>query len=40
MENMNLTFIELKDSKKAERFQFQSNGLGDFPVGVLGDSEE
>lgn len=37
--DMNLTFIELKDSKKAERFQFQSNGLGDFPVGVLGDVE-
>lgn len=37
--DMNLTFIELKNSKKTEKFQIQSHGLGDFPVGVLGDIE-
>lgn len=37
--DMELTFIELKDSKMAERFQFKPGGDGDFPVGVLGDIE-
>ena len=37
--DIELIFIELKDSKMADRFQSQLHSCADFPVGVLGDIE-